>query len=257
MPSELGRILESKRDEIAALRGRPLPVPPALRPCNLKRAPDQPLRILAEIKFKSPSAGILSTSMSVAERAASYERAGASVVSVLCDAPFFGGSYEHLGLARDACSLPILCKEFVIDEVQLDWARAFGADMVLIIARCLTRNALQRLHRAAVDRGLTPLVEIATLDEANWVNDLDCQVVGVNARDLDTLQMDLARARAVANPVIASRTRIHLSGLRTPQDVRFVAELGMDAALIGEALMRLADPEPLLRSLVDAARASN
>lgn len=257
MPSELGRILDSKREEITTLRGRPLPEPPALRSCKLKRTPEQPLRILAEIKFKSPSAGDLCTSTSVAERAASYERAGASVVSVLCDAPFFGGSYEHLTLARQACSLPILCKEFVIDEIQLDWARAFGADMVLLIARCLTRSSLQRLHRGAIDRGLTPLVEIATLDEANWVNELDCPVVGVNARDLDTLQMNLAHARTVANTVTASRTRIHLSGLKTPGDVRSVAELGMDAALIGETLMRISDPEPLLRSLVDAARASN
>jgi indole-3-glycerol phosphate synthase len=256
MPAELARILESKRDEIASLRGRPLPAPPALRPCNMKRAAHEPLRILAEIKFKSPSAGNLSTQMSVAERTACYERAGASVVSVLCDRPFFGGSYEHLAIARQACSLPILCKEFVLDEVQLDWARAFGADLVLIIARCLTRSALSRLHQAAVERGLVPLVEIATLDEANWVKEQNYAMVGVNARDLDSLQMDAGRAQSVLHGVGGSRIRVHLSGLKTADDVAAVARSGVDAALIGESLMRQADPEPFLRSLVQAASPS-
>ncbi len=255
MPAELAKILASKRDEIASLRGQPLPIPPELRPCNLKRTANQPLRILGEIKFKSPSAGNLSTQLSVAERAACYERAGASVVSVLCDAPFFGGSYEHLAVAKQACKLPILCKEFILDEVQLDWARAFGADMVLIIARCLTRFALQRLHQAAIDRGLLPLVEVATLDEANWVQDLDCAMVGVNARDLDSLQMDSGLAQVVLDRVGRSRIRVRLSGLKTPDDVLAVARSGVDAALIGEVLMRQPDPEPLLRSLVQAAGA--
>ena len=253
MTAGLARILEWKLDEIAGTRGRPLPAPPPLRSFDLRRRQGQPLRILAEIKFKSPSAGDLSSLMSVAERASCYERSGASVVSVLCDAQFFGGSFEHLAIARQACNLPILCKEFVIDEVQLDWARAFGADMVLIIARCLTRNSLERLHRAATKRGLVPLVEIATLDEASWVEELDCPIVGVNARDLDTLQMDSARATAVLNGVTSSRTRIHLSGLKTPNDVSQVAQSGVDAALIGEVLMLQEDPEPLLRSLVQAA----
>jgi indole-3-glycerol phosphate synthase len=253
MPAILDRILESKRDEVQRLRARPLPQPPPLRNAPLKRSGDEPLRLLAEIKFRSPSAGELSTVLSVAERAACYERAGASVISVLCDERYFGGAYEHLALAKQACSLPILCKEFVIDEVQLDWARAFGADLVLLIARCVTRSALHRLHRAAVDRGLLPLVEIASVDESTWVSDLDCPVVGINARDLDTLAMDTSRAQSVAAAVDSSRVRIHFSGLKTPADVRAVAQSGLDAALVGEILMRQADPEPLLRSLVGAA----
>ena len=167
MVSQLAPILQSKRDEIASMRGRRLPSPPRIRHCELKRQLGEPLRILAEIKFKSPSAGPLSTHMTVAERAVSYELSGAHFVSVLCDCPFFGGSYEHLAVAKQACSLPILCKEFVIDEIQLDWARAFGADLVLIIARCVTRDALARLYNAALERGLLPLVEIATVDEAS------------------------------------------------------------------------------------------
>ena len=183
----------------------------------------------------------------------SYELAGAHVVSVLCDLPFFGGSYEHLAIAKQACSLPILCKEFILDEIQLDWARAYGADAVLIIARCVTRDTLARLCKAAVERELVPLVEIATQSEATWVSELDCPVVGVNARDLDTLLMDSDRASTVLECLSKSCVRVYLSGLRTPSEVIRVSKSGVDAALIGEVLMRQDDPEPLLRSLVQAA----
>ena len=249
----LDRILEAKRQEVVALRARRLPSPPRTRSVGLKRNSDEPLRMFAEIKFKSPSAGPLSTALSVGERAAAYERAGASVVSVLCDSNFFGGAYEHLTLARESCSIPLLCKEFVIDEIQLDCARAFGADLVLLIARCLGPEALHRFHRAAIERGLTPLVEIATLEEAAWVRDLDAPSVGVNARDLDTLEMDASRASLILKSLHPSLVRIHLSGLKTPTDIAGIRESGVDGALVGEVLMRESNPEPLLRRLVEAA----
>jgi indole-3-glycerol phosphate synthase len=251
--SLLARILETKRAELEAGRNRRLPTCPALRPVALKRSPAEPLRVLAEIKPKSPSAGQLSTHLSVQQRAASYERAGCTMVSVLCDREFFGGSYEHLALVRQACGLPILCKEFVIDERQLDWARAYGADAVLLIARCVDRDTLQRLHAAALERELVALVEIANSDEARTVVELGVPVIGVNARDLDTLAMNPEGATQVLQSLPSSRARIHLSGLKTPADVTAVRETGVDAALIGEVLMRLDDPEPLLRSLVLAA----
>ncbi len=256
MASELAPILAAKRNEIASMRGQKLPSLPELRRCDLKRILPQPIRVLAEIKFKSPSAGLLSSHLSPAERAASYERGGASVVSVLCDAQFFGGSYEHLAIAKRACRLPILCKEFVIDEVQLDWARAYGADAVLLIARGLSRDELQRLHLAAIERGLLPLVEVATLDEAEWVNELGCSTIGVNARDLDTLVIDTDRASSILESLPTSRVRVHLSGMKTPSDVANLSKFGLDAVLIGEALMRQSDPEPLLRSIVQMAEAA-
>jgi len=253
----LDRILETKRKEIATGRHRPLPAAPALRPIHLRRAENDPLRILAEIKLRSPSAGQLSTRLSIPERAAIYERSGCSMISVLCDQEFFGGSYENLALARQACNLPLLCKEYVIDEQQLDWARAYGADAVLLIARCVDRDSLQRLHQAALARGLLALVEITNLQEAQLALELGLPVIGVNARDLDTLQMDQARARAVLHALPSSTTtRIHLSGLKAAEDVATVGESGVDAALIGEALMRLDDPEPLLTAMVKAAATS-
>jgi len=134
----LDRILEAKRAEIAELCHAALPTAPAeTRRVELAREAGGRLHLLAEIKRRSPSAGALSTRLSVGERAAAYERAGAALVSVLTDAAFFDGSFLHLGEARRASSLPILCKDFVVDEVQLDAARAYGADAVLLIVRCL------------------------------------------------------------------------------------------------------------------------
>lgn len=249
----LNTILERKRAAIAELRGRKLPAPPKRRPVALKRSPGEPLRLIAEIKRRSPSAGSLSTRLSVGERAAAYERSGASMVSVLCDGPFFDGAFEHLSAAREACALPLLCKDFVLDPAQLDAARAYGADAVLLIVRCLAPDALEELTQGARERDLVPFVEVATEEEAERALACGAELVGVNARDLDSLAMDAARAERILRSLPSSLTRVHLSGLSTPEKVAAVLDSGVDAALIGEALMREDDPEPLLRSLSLAA----
>ncbi|MFZ5894007.1 MAG: indole-3-glycerol phosphate synthase TrpC [Myxococcota bacterium] len=249
----LDSILSAKRAFVRELSSFRLPSPPARRALNLKRPEAAELRLIAEIKRRSPSAGALSTRLSVAERAAAYERGGARMVSVLTDTPFFDGAYEHLQHARDACALPLLCKDFVIDERQLDAARAFGADAVLLIVRCIGDD-LERLHRAALERDLVPFVEVATEDEARAALQVGAQLVGVNARDLDTLVMDPARAARVLALLQPQVARVHLSGLGSPEAVRGIAGSGVDAALIGEALMRADDPVPLLRAMVAEAR---
>lgn len=254
MSGVLDRILATKRDELSGLRGAALPAAPAPRPLELKRPAGAPLRIIAEIKRRSPSAGALSSALSIAERAGAYARGGADMLSVLCDRSYFDGAFAHLQQAREACSLPILCKEFVIDECQLDWARAFGADAVLLIVRCLTEQQLPALVAAARARGLEPFVEVTNAAESARALAAGATLIGVNARDLDTLQMDGARAASVLSELPSSVTRVHLSGIATPEAARDVAAGPADAALIGEALMRLDDPEPLLRRLVDAAR---
>jgi indole-3-glycerol phosphate synthase len=256
MSGVLGEILATKRQELEQLRARRFPPGPPRRALGLRRGPGEPLRLIAEIKHRSPSAGALSTRLGVAARARAYERAGASMVSVLCDERFFDGSFAHLAEAREACSLPLLCKEFVIDEVQLDAARSAGADAVLIIVRCLEPERVAPLVRAARDRDLEPFVEIANEQEGRVAVDAGATLIGVNARDLDTLGMDregAARILAVLPPAVVS---VHLSGLGSPTAVSAVARGGAHAALIGEALMRQDDPEPLLRSLVEAARAT-
>ena len=253
---KLAQILAQKQSELESLRLRTLPAPPARREVALGRASNGGrLSLITEIKRRSPSAGKLSTVLSVAERARAYERAGASMLSVLCDTHFFDGEYQHLQEAREAVKLPLLCKEFVIDEVQLDVARAYGADAVLLIVSCLTPARTSALVAAARARQLVPFVEVATEDEVKVALDAGADLIGVNARDLDTLIMDAARAARVLAAIPDNVVRAHLSGLKTPEDVTRIRQSGADAALVGEALMRADDPEPLLRSLAGAARA--
>lgn len=252
MSGVLQRILDKKREELPALRALSLPAAPARRPVSLRRR-DGAVRLIGEIKFRSPSAGPLSTALSASERARAYERGGASMISVLCDASFFDGSFAHLAEARAACDLPLLCKEFVIDEVQLDAAVAYGADAVLIIVRCLSPERVVALTRAARERGLEPFVEVVTDDESKLALDAGATLIGVNARDLDTLEMDAPRSARMLEALPSTVTRVHLSGIRTPDDVRRLAQSPADAALIGETLMRQADPEATLRALVSAA----
>ncbi len=249
----LEQILEVKERELAALHTLVLPEPPPRRLITLKRTKNSPLSLIAEIKRRSPSAGQLSTALGIGERAAVYEKAGASMVSVLCDGAFFDGRFEHLAEARRACSLPVLCKEFVIDEIQLKVARAFGADAVLIIVRCVPEARLLPLVQAARDLGLEPLVEVCTEPEAALALASGAELIGVNARDLDTLQMNPERARKILAGLPEDRVRIHLSGVATAEEVATLSHGPADALLIGEALMRQADPFDLLNSLVKAA----
>ena len=249
----LAEILAEKAENIVALRTRKLPVPPPRRAFRLRRGPGEALHLISEIKFRSPSAGALSTALGVSARAAAYERGGASMVSVLTDTRFFGGAWEHVAEARAACGLPLLCKEFVLDEIQLDAARSYGADAVLLIVRCVPRERLRALVEGARSRELEPFVEITNDDEARVALDAGATLVGVNARDLDTLVMDAERAKRTLAALPDAVTKVHLSGLATPADVETLQRTPAHAALVGETLMRADDPEPLLRSLVRAA----
>ena len=253
--STLARILDTKRGELAQLRRERWPAPPPLRSFDLRRSPGGPLRLITEIKHRSPSAGALSRALSVAERARAYEQAGASMLSVLCDATYFDGAYQHLTEARAASSLPVLCKEFILDEVQLDAARAHGADLVLLIVRCLEPAQLARLLRAAAERGLGVLTEVYAPEEVPIALDSGAELVGVNTRNLDTLELDVARGERVLAALPDRVVRVHLSGIRDEAQVRACARSRADAALIGETLMRQDDPGPLLSRLVAAARA--
>lgn len=267
MTNVLGAILDAKRDEIAALVKVPAGAPSDPRGTRvlacLRRDPPQALRLIAEIKRRSPSAGPLSTTLSVAARAVAYARGGAAMVSVLADGRFFDGSWEHVRLARhaiDSAGLPepvlVLAKEFVLDERQLEQAAAMGADAVLLIARIVDRSRLRALVRRARSLGLEPLVEVVTEDEVGAAIDADALVIGVNARDLDTLAMDAARAARVLEAIPSDRVAVHLSGLKGPVDVASMARTDADAALVGEALMRLDEPSALLAEMVHAARST-
>lgn len=262
MSGILERIVASKRVEIEALRAEAPPPPAAEAPrdvrARLARPPGAPLRLLAEIKHRSPSAGPLSRALSVEDRALAYADAGAAMISVLCDGPFFDGAWDHLARARSALAAGgrdalVLAKEFVLDEVQLARAASAGADAVLLIARITPARRLTELVRAAREAGVEPLVEV--VDEAELAAALEAgaRLVGVNARDLDTLQMDRERAARVLAAIPPDVVAIHLSGLRSAADVAEIARGPSAAALVGEALMRLDAPGPLLAAMVLAA----
>jgi indole-3-glycerol phosphate synthase len=261
----IDRILTPKRAEVArmlaapALAARRAPGGGAV--AALERQDGAPLRLIAEIKLRSPSAGDLSAILAPADRALAYAKAGAAAISVLTDRPFFGGGFQHLAACRDALDQELgarrprlLCKEFVLHEIQLDRAVDAGADLVLLIARIVSAERLATLVEAARARGLEPLVEVATLAELADAFGANAKVIGVNARDLNTLKMDAERAAEVLAGIGDRAIAVHLSGLGGPDDVRRIAAGPAHAALIGEALMREDDPTSLLAAMVAAAR---
>jgi indole-3-glycerol phosphate synthase len=292
----LDRILIPKRAEIARMLSG-VQLPPRRRPGGqvieaLVRPEGAPLRLIAEVKRRSPSAGELSQALSPPERAVCYARAGARMISVLTDAPFFGGSFDHLAACRDALDEALgparprlLCKEFILDPIQLDRALDAGADAALLIARILTPDALVALSVEARARGIEPLVEVASEEELDAAKQAGARLIGVNARDLNTLKMDGERAARILGQIEREAVAIHLSGLASPDDVTRVAfppalvgdplsrsppptlvgdplsrsppstTRRADAALIGEALMRQDDPSALLSAMVRAAAA--
>jgi len=260
--SLLASILEAKGREVALLG--------ALGPSEVRREPidavtalSRPrgaeLHLVAEIKLRSPSAGPLSRAPTPPERALAYARAGASMISVLCDAPFFDGSWDHLEQARAAldaagAAVPLLAKEFVIDERQIQVARRRGADAILLIARIVTRPRLLELAAHARSVGVEPFVEVVDDAELDSAVAAQARIIGVNARDLDTLAMDTASARRVLDRIPLGIVAVHLSGLREARHVAEMSASRADAALIGEALMRDDDPGPRLRAMVQAAK---
>ncbi len=261
--SLLDRILASKRAEIAHARASRR-VTSSRRPLNvfgvLGRPGGTPLRLIAEVKMKSPSAGELSRALDAPSRALSYAKAGAAMVSVLCDRPFFDGSWQDLEATRarldaQGHTVPLLAKEFILDEVQIELARDHGADAVLLIARILSDDDLVRLAAHARGLNLEPLVEISDEGELDRALAAEARAIGVNARDLDSLAIDPARAARVLAAIPKELVAVHLSGLSSPDAVRAVAAGRADAALVGEALMREDDPAPLLTRMVSACGA--
>ncbi len=233
-----GRVVGEVRDVRAALR----------RPAGGR------LRLIAEVKLRSPSAGTLSADTRVAARAAAYVEAGAAMVSVLTDTKWFGGCFAHLTEVRQQVSVPVLCKDFPIDPIQVRRAWSAGADAALVIVRCVPQGALLgELVQAACEAGIEPFVEVFSEAELERALSAGARVVGVNARDLDTLKMDAERAARVLAAIPDEVVAVHLSGLRTPQDAARIARSRADAALVGETLMRQADPRPLLTAMAAAA----
>jgi indole-3-glycerol phosphate synthase len=243
----LERILEVKRAEIAAAKVRvPLSeleaatAPPPRDFVAALRA-RQPA-VIAEIKKASPSRGVLRADFDPPAIAQSYERAGAACLSILTDQQFFQGAIAHLAAARGACALPVLRKDFVIDPYQVFESRAHGADCILLIAACLTREAMLELERVAQRLAMAVLVEVHDAGELETALALATPLIGINNRNLKTFDTRLETTLELLARVPRDRLVVTESGIVAPADVARLRAAGVNAFLVGEAFMRSPDP---------------
>ena len=217
-----------------------------------QKAADGPA-VIAELKKASPSRGLIRADFEPAALAAGLARAGAAALSVLTEERFFQGSMRNLELASQASGLPCLRKDFIVDEFQLLEARAHGADAILLIAAALSDVDLRQLASQAHALELDVLCEVHTASELDRVLDLDCDAVGVNNRDLKTFTVGLEVSLDLAAKLPAGAVHVSESGIETAEDMHRLRAVGFHAFLIGESLMRQADPEKALESLLSPA----
>jgi indole-3-glycerol phosphate synthase len=213
------------------------------------------VNIIAECKRRSPARGVLSGAYDPAAIARGYERSGAAAVSVLTEPAFFDGSLAHLEAVRAAVSLPLLRKDFILDEYQVHEARAAGADAVLLIVAMLDGAVLGRLMRCAAAAGLAALVEVHTGPELHAAVEAGAEIIGVNSRDLRTLAVDLRVCEALAAEAPPGVVLVAESGVRGRDDLDRLAGAGYRACLIGERLMSAPDPGAALAGLLGRATA--
>lgn len=210
------------------------------------------LSVIAEVKRRSPSAGQIAAELDPRRLAASYESGGASAISVLTEPDHFGGSLDDLVAVRSTVGVPVLRKDFIVDEAQIWQARAVEADLILLIVAILDDATLGRLMAVADEAGLHALVEAHTGTEAKRAIDAGARIVGVNNRDLTTFTVDLATAERIRPILGRDVVAVAESGVSSPDGAKRMADAGYDAILVGEAAVRSGDPEAFVRSLREA-----
>jgi indole-3-glycerol phosphate synthase len=223
---------------------------PALDALAVLRAPG--VGVIAEVKRQSPSKGALADIPDPAELASRYADGGARVISVLTERRRFGGSQADLDAVRAAVDVPILCKDFVVSSYQVHEARAHGADVVLLIVAALPQNVLTGLLERVESLGMTALVEVHTEAEADRALAAGASVIGVNARDLTTLDVDRSTFERIAPGLPSGVVKVAESGVRDPRDLIAYAAAGADAVLVGEGLVTAGDPRQAVADLVTA-----
>ena len=259
MAVSLDQILDSTRRGLPSLRERRGPLEreagSRARPPSLSRALRRDrVALVAELKRRSPSAGVIRDDLDPRERASLYAGHGAAAISVLTDPAHFGGSIEDLRAAASRVEVPLLRKDFILDELQVIEARAAGAAAVLLIVRALPPARLEALLACAGAVGLEAVVEVHTATELERALDAGASIVGVNSRDLDTFRIDVAGAWELLGRVPADRVALAESGMRGLEDVERAAGAGADAVLVGTALSVASDPAGLLRQLSEVPR---
>lgn len=257
--SVLDEILEGVRADLAARQGQ-MPLEQLKERARRAASPrdaiavlkGQDVAVIAEVKRASPSKGTMAAISDPAALACDYAAGGARVISVLTESRYFGGSLKDLAAVREAVSVPVLRKDFVISSYQLWEARAHGADMVLLIVAALAQNALVSLVERAVSLGLVPLVEVHTEEEVERAAEAGAKIIGVNARDLGTLKVDRGVFGRLAPLIPDGIIKIAESGIRGPHDLFAYAAAGADAVLVGESLVTGKDPRSAVADLVTA-----
>jgi indole-3-glycerol phosphate synthase len=256
-PPILTRIVESRRASVERWRAAGgvdrlrqdvtnAPPPRDFRAAIIGRG----VALIAECKERSPSGGLLQSPYDPVSLARRYVAAGAAALSVLTEPEFFGGAPEHLRAVRQAVAVPLLAKDFIVDAAQVLGARAMGADCVLLIAAILDDPTLVGLQATAQAFGLQALVEVHTEDETRRAVGLGATLIGINNRDLARMTTDGATTARLRGLIPPDRTVVSESGIQSRQDVEAVRRLGIDAVLVGEALLTAADLEAKVRELI-------
>lgn len=254
MHSGLTAILDEKQKEIERLRQSgpqigTMPGTPPPRDFRAAVSGSRRVNLIAEIKFASPSAGVLRDRGNPGAIARAYEEAGAAAISLVTDRKFFGGSLSDLPAVRASVNLPVLRKDFLIDEIQVRQSLAWGADAVLLIARILEKERLRGLLRLCRDLGMDALTEVH--DEADLEKAVSCgaDLIGINNRDLDTFGIDLSATTNLAPKVPRDCVVVSESGIRSRADIDLLRQAGVQAVLVGTALMRSGDMGKAVRDL--------
>ncbi|BCJ85400.1 indole-3-glycerol phosphate synthase TrpC [Effusibacillus dendaii] len=243
----LDRIVDVKRQEVARLReslnvsealNQIAGLPPTRGFINALRSAQTEVALIAEVKKASPSKGVIRPDFDPVAIAKQYEAAGASAISVLTDEQFFQGSGSYLGEIRKEVGLPLLRKDFIIDELQIYEARMLGADAILLITAILSVDEIRRFQSLAADLGLDALVEVHDRQELASALAAEARLIGVNNRDLRTFDVDLNTTVEVAKQLPEGSFLVSESGIFTYHDIQFVRQAGASAVLIGESLMR-------------------
>ena len=260
MTDILQRILARKHEEVEqrsrirsldSVRNRAAGQPPArgfVEAIRRKHASGE-AAVIAEVKKASPSKGLIRPNFDPAAIACSYEAGGAACLSVLTDVDFFQGSNRYLGEARGACALPVLRKDFIVDPYQVYEARMIGADCILLIVAALEDAPLVEMANLAHELGMDVLVEVHDIDELERALQTDCELIGVNNRNLRTFEVSLDTTLELRQAVPPDRTLVTESGIATAADVARLREAGVETFLIGESFMREADPGAALQRL--------
>ena len=258
MHQKLKEILEQKHKEVDILRREGLPeidfdVPP-VRDFKKAISAQGRINLISEIKFASPSAGTIREECDPVEIGVAYEKAGASAISFLTDRVFFNGEIKNLPIVKKAVAIPVLRKDFIIDEIQVREAVIYGADAVLLIARILAESQLKDLIALCSEAGLSALTEVHDKIDLDMAVECGADIIGINNRDLDTFHVDISRTGELAGHVPGSCVLVSESGISTPEDIKNFKEKGINSVLVGSALMASGDPESKVRELVEAGK---